>query len=226
MSLRPNVSSSSRLMSCFRRRGRFPGAILSLVIAALVISSCSRLRESNDQSQVVQAFTEWKKALIDQHADRVLIFIPGQVEDYLNALNSGATILPGTPGAALSSSPGVDLLLRTALEKKVPAAMRPHLTLATLMQRISDRHLFNPRDVRQIDLGPVSVDGNRASAAVYYQGSLTALRLPFIKEGASWKIDVMALLPYAEVLMRVDRAIKGETEAEQVDQLVSKLPAL
>ena len=94
------------------------------------------------------------------------------------------------------------------------------------MRRISDKHLFNPRDVRQIDLGVVSVDGTRASAEVYYQGTLTALRLPFIKESDGWKIDVMAMLPYAEVLMRVDRAIKGETEAQQVDQLVSKLPAL
>ena len=56
--------------------------------------------------------------------------------------------------------------------------------------------------------------------------ALTALRLPFLKEGGAWKIDVMALLPYAEVLMRVDRAIKGETQARQVDQLVGKLPSL
>jgi hypothetical protein len=104
--------------------------------------------------------------------------------------------------------------------------MRAHLTLATLLQRISDRHLFNPRDVRQLDLGPVSIEGNRASAEVYYEGTLTALHLPFIKESDGWKIDVMALLPYAEVLMRLDRAVKGQTEAQQVDQLVSKLPAL
>jgi hypothetical protein len=36
----------------------------------------------------------------------------------------------------------------------------------------------------------------------------------------------MALLPYAEVLMRLDRAVKNETQAQQVDQLVSKLPSL
>ena len=125
-----------------------------------------------------------------------------------------------------SQSPGVDLLLRTALEKKVPADLRSKLTLGALLQRITDRHLFNPRDVREIALGRVSINGNRASAEVYYQGTLTALRLPFLKEGDAWKIDVMAILPYAEVLMRVDRAIKGETEAQQVDQLVSKLPSL
>ena len=108
----------------------------------------------------------------------------------------------------------------------MPFPLRSNLTLGTLLQRITDRHLFNPHDIRQIALGPVSISGNRASAEVYYQGTLTALRLPFLKEGDAWKIDVMALLPYAEVLMRVDRAIKGETQAQQVDQLVSKLPSL
>jgi hypothetical protein len=118
------------------------------------------------------------------------------------------------------------LFLRTALVKKVPADMRSKLTLGSLLQRLSERHLLNPRDIREIDLGSVSVNGNHANAQLYYQGSLTALRLPFIKEGDAWKIDVMAILPYAEVLMRVDRAVKGETEAQQVEQLVSKLPAL
>ena len=51
-------------------------------------------------------------------------------------------------------------------------------------------------------------------------------RTHWIKEGDAWKIDVMALLPYAEVLMRVDRAIKGETLTRQIDQLVGKLPSL
>jgi hypothetical protein len=209
------------------RHVRLLVALVAGVGIVLGASSCARLRQSNDQAQVVQAFTNWKKAMIDQRTDQALVFIPGRVDDYLKELNSApagnAVVAPGT---APSTSPGVDHLLRTALEKKVPADMRPNLTLATLMQRISDRHLFNPRDVRQIDLGTVSIEGIHASAEVYYQGTLTALRLPFIKESDGWKIDVMALLPYAEVLMRVDRAIKGQTEAQQVDQLVSKLPAL
>ena len=178
---------------------------------------------TNEQAQVTRAFESWKDAMIHQRTDQAMAFVPRQVDDYLNALNSGAG---NSASAALSPCPGVDLLLRTALEEKVPADLRPHLTLVALMQRVADRRLFNPRNVREIDLGPVSINGNRASAEVYYQGTLTALRLPFLKQGDTWEIDVMALLPYAEVLMRVDRAIKGETQAQQVDQLVSKLPSL
>jgi hypothetical protein len=207
-------------MVCLPARFRLLGAL----IVFLGVSSCDRLNQSNDQAQVTHAFNAWKTAMINHQTSDAMAYIPGHVDDYLNTLNLPA----GNPTStgATSAAPGVDLLLRTALEKKVPADLRAHLTLNALLQRITDRNLFNPRDVKEIDLGRVSVAGNRASAEVYYQGTLTALRLPFIKEGDAWKIDVLAMLPYAEVLMRVDRAIKGETEAQQVDQLVSKLPSL
>ena len=213
-------------MACFHGHARL---LLALIPGLMVIgaaSSCSRLGQTSEQAQVTRAFESWKNAMINHRTDQAMAYIPRHVDDYLNALNLGTGNSAPAANAAPSPSPGVDLLLRTALEKKVPAPLRFNLTLGTLMQRITDRHLFNPRDVREITLGRVSINGNRASADVYYQRTLTALRLPFLKEGDAWKIDVMALLPYAEVLMRVDRAIKGETQAQQVDQLVSKLPSL
>ena len=217
---------SSRLISCFHGHARLLLALISGIPVLLGAASCGRMGPTNEQAQVTRAFESWKAAMINHRTDQAMAYIPRHVDDYLNALNSGAGISAPAANAAPSPWPGVDLLLRTALEKKVPFPLRFHLTLGALLQRVADRRLFNPRDVREIALGRVSINGNRASAEVYYQGTLTALRLPFLKEGDGWKIDVMALLPYAEVLMRVDRAIKGETESRQVDQLVSKLPSL
>jgi hypothetical protein len=198
-------------------------AVLGSAISFLGMVSCSHLGQTSEQARVTRAFEAWKSAVINHQPDQAMAFIPRHVDDYLRNLNSGSqNPVPAAP----SQSPGVDHLLRTALEKKVPADMRSNLTVATLMQRITDRHLLNPHEVQQINLGPISINGDHASAEVYYQGTLTALRLPFVKEDDNWKIDVMAVLPYAEVLMRLDRAIKGETEAQQVDQLVSKLPSL
>jgi hypothetical protein len=213
-------------MSCLHGCARLLVALIAGGTVVLGTASCSRLAETDEQIQVTRTFDSWKAALIANRTDQAMAYIPRHVDDYLKVLNSdGANSRPAA-SASPSSSPGVDLLLRTALEKKVPADLRAKLTLGALVQRITQRHLFNSREVRQIDLGPVSVEGDRASAAVYYQGTLTALRLPFIKEDDGWKIDVMALLPYAEMLMRVDRAIKGETEAQQVDRIINKLPAL
>jgi hypothetical protein len=209
-------------MICLQGRARL---LLALMVVAGT-TSCGRLGQTGDQAQVTQAFESWKSAVINHQTDQAMAYIPRHVDDYLRTLNSPPPNPAPVTNATPSTSPGVDLLLRTALEKKVPAELRAHLTMAALLQRMSDRNLFNGRNIHELVLGPVVVSGDHASADVYYQGSLTALRLPFVREGDAWKIDVMALLPYAELLMRVDRAIKGETEARQVDQLVSKLPSL
>jgi len=214
-------------MTGFHRWSRLLASLLAVLLLAGT-TACSRLGQTDDQAQVTRAFQSWKQAMISRQTSQAMAYIPGHVDAYLQALNSnpGATTSAPAASAPPSASPGVDLLVRTALEKKVPADLRSNLTLAALMQRITDRRLLNPHDVENIALGRVSVNGTRASAEIYYQGTLTALRLPFIKEADGWKIDLLSLLPYAEVLMRVDRAMKGQTQAQQVDQLVSKLPSL
>jgi hypothetical protein len=213
-------------MDCFHERFRQPLALIACLVAVLGASSCSRIGQTSEQAQVTRAFESWKNAMINHQTDQAMAYIPRHVDDYLTVLNSAPASSAPATNAAQRPSPVVELFLRAALDKKVPYPLRSNLTLGTLLQRISDRQLFNPRDLREITIDHVSINGNRASADVYFQRTLTALRLSFLKEGDTWKIDVLALLPYAEALMRVDRAIKGETPAQQVDQLVSKLPTL
>jgi hypothetical protein len=201
---------------------RVPGWLAGGLVL-LFLGACQRGGTQEEQARVKQSFDSWKQAVIDHHADQAMAYIPHHVDDYLAQLNAPPPAANATPP---SDHPGVDLLLRRALTEKVPPDLRASLTLAALLQRIDDRHLFNPRDLRQITLGPVSVEGNRASAEVYYDGVLTAVRLSFLKEDEAWKIDVMSILPYAETLMRLDRELKGQTEEHQVDQLVAKLPSL
>jgi hypothetical protein len=200
--------------------------VLILAVLALATASCGRSGQNNQTAAVTSAFHTWKSAVLNRQTSQAMTYIPRDVDHYLAILNTEPASPVEGKAAVVSPSPGVDLLLRTALDKKVPSPLRANLTLAVLWQRITDRHLFNPRDLKEINLGRVSISGDHASADIYYEGSLTALRLPFIREDGAWKIDVMAILPYAEVLMRVDRAIKGETESQQVDQLVTKLPSL
>ena len=194
-------------------------------LVLLLLGACQRGGTHEEQARVVQAFESWKQAIIDHHADQAMAYIPHHVDDYLAKLNAPPPAATATTTPP-SDYPGVDLLLRRALTEKVPPDLRANLTLAALLQRIADRNLFNPRDLREVTLGPVSVEGNHASAEVYYDGVLTAVRLSFLKEDDAWKIDVMSILPYAETLMRLDREIKGETEEHQVDQLVAKLHPL
>jgi hypothetical protein len=215
-------------MPCPNGHSRAP---LSLLVGLLVIaglSSCSTNASLKEQERVAAVFASWKTAMMDHHTEEAMSYVSPQVDAYLATLNASALIpvVTATTNQPPSPSPGVDLFLRTALVKDVPADLRSHLTLGALLQRITDRQLFNPHALRQITLGHVSVNGDHANAELYYDDTLTALRLPFIKEEGAWKIDVMTILIDAELLMRLDRAVKGLTVNQQVEQLVSKLPSL
>jgi hypothetical protein len=215
------ITLLSKLMPCalgFRRWIFLP--VLFLVMG---LTSCGHKNDEARALQVRKVFESCKTGLLNNQMDQVMACIPKNVDNYLAQLKSNGK---STPSLASNNAPGVDLLLKTAMEKRVPDDLRPGLTFNTLIQRIEDRRLLNLHEVEQIDLGRVYVNGDRASGQIYYQGTLTALRMPFIREDGNWKIDILAILPYAEVLMRLDRAIKGETQNEQVDLLVSRLPSL
>ena len=165
--------------------------------------------------------------MINHQTDQAMAYIPRHVDDYLHALNSARGRFRTRRQHPAQSIARCGFAPPDGLGKKGSRRFARQLDARRAACSESPTGTFSiPATSGEIALGHVSITGNRASAEVYYQGTLTALRLPFIKEGDAWKIDVMALLPYAEVLMRVDRAIKGETEAQQVDQLVSKLPSL
>jgi hypothetical protein len=204
---------------------RWLPALVSGLLIVGVMTSCSRQAQNSEQVRVTRAFNAWKDAMIKNQIGQAMSYLSSNVDDYFQKLNSPPPA-PADSKLPPSQTPGVDLLLRTALEKKVPPDLRANLTFGSLLQRITDQKLFDSRNVREIALGRVSVTDDHANAEIYYQGMLTALRLPFVKENGEWKIDVLAILPYAEILMRVDRAIKNESQAQQVDQLVSKLPSL
>jgi hypothetical protein len=211
----------SKVMPCVH--GSRKWVVLVSLVAIAGLTSCSPVREAAQAAQVKKAFESCKSGLINNQMDQVMACTPSNVDDYINHLKSNDKKASADPA---SNSPGVDLLLKTALEKRVPDDLRPNLTFNLLMQKITEKHLLSLREVQQIDLGRVYVTGDRASGEIYYQGTLTALRMPFVRENGSWKIDILSILPYAEVLMRLDRAIKDETQQEQVDLLVSRLPSL
>ena len=189
-------------------------------LIALGLTSCSR--DSAKQARVKADFEAFRLAIIERHADQISLYLPQNVGDYLARLNND----PATPANAPYGAPGVNLLLRTALDQKVNPALRAHLNLQLLLQRLSDRGLLDCHEIRGLSIGRVSIAGQRATAELYFDNNLLPLRLPLVRQSGLWKVDLVAMIPYAEVLMRLDRAITGKTESQQVAQIVHPLPTL
>jgi hypothetical protein len=199
--------------------------LLLVLLTLLGMASCNQSGDAVEGAKVKFDFEAFRRGILSHHAEQVITYLPQNVSDYLAMLNAGGPPAAGTPGAPLGA-PGVNLLLRTALDKKVAPALRAHLDLQLLLQRLADRGLLDSREIRGLSLGRVEVRGERASAELYFRGNVLPLRLPFVKQDQVWKVDLLAMLPYAELLMRLDRAVTGKTESQQVAQLVEPLPLL
>jgi hypothetical protein len=186
------------------------------------LGSCPGFVDSVWHARVKADFEAFRLAILERHADRISLYLPQNVGDYLARLNGD----PSAPASAPYGAPGVNLLLRTVLDQKVNPALRAHLNLQLLLQRLSDRGLLDCHEIRGLSIGRVSIDGDRATAELFFDNNLLPLRLPLVKQSGLWKVNLVAMIPYAEVLMRLDRAITGKTESQQVAQIVHPLPTL
>ncbi len=162
-------------------------------------------------------FISFKHAIFAARAAEALGYIDRPSLDYLRgtALN---TPDPQAPDAEVRD------LVRRVIEKMTPGGIRPGFTLDIPLQHMLDRSMMNTHAIDSLELGPVTVTGGSAHAEVLWQDYHTTYQLLLVKEGRDWKIDLLGILPYAEIGMRVDRAIKNETEPQQIDRLVSLVP--
>ncbi len=122
-----------------------------------------------------------------------------------------------------AAAPVVDRFFRAALEQRVSPDLRAHLTAENILHRLIEKESLRAGD---FSLGPISINGDQASASLIYRNIPTGLQLSFAREKDGWKIDLLALFPSGEVLLRIDRAVTGESEAQQIERLVKQCPPL
>jgi hypothetical protein len=193
---------------------------LSLFVAALVlgVAGCSSAPPSDQAPLVRQAFDGFKDQVALGHAREALDYLDQPTRDYLQ---SAATRDPS------GSGPEVDLVIRRAVQKLTPGGVGPDFDLAQPVQRLLDLGLVRPGDLAQLTLGPVHVDppGRTAQAEAIWTGAPTTLQIHFQRDDSgSWKIDLLNLLPYASSALTMDRALKRETQDQQLDRLIGALP--
>jgi hypothetical protein len=194
-----------------------PFILLAAATLAVALAGCSRPAPAQEQAEVKQTFDGFKDQVSLDHAGPALAYLDRATLDYLQA---AATRPPS------ETEPATDLLIRRAMEKLTPGGIGPGFTLAVPVQRLLDQGVLQPRDLEPLTIGPVTLgsDGETAQAEALWQGGGTTLQLTFRREAGGWKIDLLNLLPYAGSALSMDRAIKRETEDEQIARLVGALP--
>jgi hypothetical protein len=172
---------------------------LILVLAAGILLSCApaSLDEQDQKKQVKTVFADFKHAIFAAHAAEALRHVDAEIRQ----------------------------LVRQAVLKMAPGASGPHLNLENSLQRILDQGWMNTHALDSIALGPVTLSGGGAHAEALWQGAHTTYQVSFVRENHDWKVDLLGIVPYAELALRLERTLKGETEAQQLNRLVGLIPA-
>ena len=194
-----------------------PFLLFAAVALVAALTGCSHPAPAEEQAQVQQAFDGFKDQIALDHARAALDCLDRATLAYIQ---SAATRPPS------SDEPATDLLIRRALEKFEQGPITPDIDLADPLQRLLDQGILRPGDLDPLTLGPVTLDndGRAARAEALWHGKPTTLPIVFRREDNRWKIDLLNLLPFAASALVMDRAIKRETEDEQIARLVGALP--
>jgi len=199
-------------------------ALVLLLVAAVLAVAVLLWREppqNPDEVKGVRAtFEGCRGALAHGQAEAALRYFPRSLDDYYARINSEEA------GSAPGDTPQVDALVRASLDHCVPNRPLSGAPLADVLQRVLDRGLIDPRAIEALTIDQVVVNGGQAKADLAWEGRPLPVRLAFVKEGAEWKIDLLALLPAAELAMQVDRLMERQSAEQQIRRLVNPLPVL
>jgi hypothetical protein len=192
--------------------------LLGLVAETLLTCAPASRHEQEQKEQVQAVFADFKHAIFAAHAAEALRHVDQASIDYLRS----AIQTPPDPAA---NDDEIRQLIRQAVLKMAPGASGPNLRLDDSLQRILNQGWMNTHALDSIALGPVTITGGGARAEALWQGKPTPYQFSFVRENNQWKVDLLGLVLYAELGLGLERALKGETEAHQLERLVGLIPA-
>jgi len=166
---------------------------------------------------VQQAFDGFKDSLALAHAHEALNYLDQPTRDYLQQI---ATKAPDP------ADPELVILIRRAVAKLTPGGIQPGFTIEKPLQRVLNAGWVTPADLGGLTIGPATLaaDGTHAQAEALWEGAPSTFQLQFVRESGAWKIDLFNLLPIADSALTMDRTVKNQTEAQQLERLVDAVP--
>jgi len=128
-------------------------------------------------------------------------------------------------GGALPASLGPsEKLAVLGLRRLVPARQLQHSAAPDLVGRMVSGGLVPPSRVAAAELGPVTVSGNQAGAPLRVQGLTLPIRLGFVRERGSWRVDAAPALKTTDTLLRLFAGGSGRSEEDYLSRLAERLP--
>ena len=146
------------------------------------------------------AFDAYTKAALARDGATASSLVASPVLEFYDQARDAA--LTGTAAQVRRLPVSQQLTVYSMRGELDPAVLR-RSSPEELVEAAVDKGLVGEQGIRNLELGDVDVDGDRASAEVAAGGRTAPFRFMFLREGGQWKIDLLPLLKIATTPSRL-----------------------
>lgn len=172
---------------------------------------------TDDAAAVRAAFDTYKKAALAKDGESAVAVMAAPIFSFYDETRRDA--LSATK-AQLTSRPVTRQLTAYILRAEVAPGVLRTGSVEQILRVAFEKGLVGEDGIRNLDLGKVEVDGDRASGAAVVQGQTAPLSLAFLREDGRWKIDIKPLLDVADTTFTNQAKQQGVSPSALVDQVL------
>jgi hypothetical protein len=186
--------------------------LLGIALAALLAAGCGGGGE--DEEAVRATFDGYRQALLDGDGERAAGLVTAGTVEYFEETRRLAL---EAPEAELRDRSLVDQLQVLTMRQQVPARVLRSTDGQELFAYSVQEGLVATEELRDLGIGEVTVDGDRATAEALSGGEKVALlRWQFAREDGRWKIDVTSLFSFVKTALERSAEDAGMSTEELI----------
>ncbi len=175
--------------------------------------------DQRSTQQVTALFATVRDAVAKGDGNSVLSHLTRGSQSRLEAIRSAAKLGSAAPLSGLAPSEKLGVL---GLRRHFSPAQLRHLLTPDLVISILSSRGIHPDMVREAELGPIKLSGNRASAPILIKGQPSLARAEFEREAGQWRIDLSRSTATADTLLRVLTQLSGQGEEAYLSRILDR----
>ena len=208
-------------MSALLRRLLAPALVLALATAGAARADPLRPpADARAEARIGALFTEARGALGGGDGAAVLPLLSRASLARLEAIRAAAR--NGAAANLTSFGPAEKVAVLSLRRFLTPAQLRTMRTPELANHALAE-HWLGPSAIDQASLGPLAIEGDRASAPLLVKGKPGLVRAAFLRESGQWKIDLIPTVTVADDLLRLFAGIAGQSEDVYAAKLAGRM---
>ena len=163
-----------------------------------ISSSEPTVSEEQEKQQIIQCFTNYKSAILNDRGTEAVRYSDKNTIDYYAQVLQWVLTASREEGERLSILDKMQVLI---MRLRVPAEQLRTMTAEELLVYSIDQGMVGKNGAATLDPGTVTVDGNFGKMTILSNQKDTGMSYHYNKENGEWKMDLTAVFPQTRVAL-------------------------